>query len=113
MLSDPGAFLDSLMNFDKESITETMIKNLKKYVLDPSYEPEKIKKVLKYYSFLPSLAKMQLGICKSHILMYEAFHFYQPIISTSECDFSKFVAAFLLMTFYHTVVGVIVGHKKL
>lgn len=45
MLSDPGAFLVSLMNFDKESITEDMIEKLKKYVDDPDFTPVKISKV--------------------------------------------------------------------
>lgn len=45
MLTDPTAFLDSLMKFDKESITEDMIKKLKRFINDPSYEPSKILKV--------------------------------------------------------------------
>lgn len=44
MLSDPGAFLDSLMNFDKESITEDMIKKLKRLIINPYYDPAKIAK---------------------------------------------------------------------
>ncbi|CAG9819626.1 unnamed protein product [Phaedon cochleariae] len=47
MLSDPGGFLASLMNFDKESITEDMIEKLKKYVDDPLFTPAKIAKVSK------------------------------------------------------------------
>ncbi|CAB3241783.1 unnamed protein product [Arctia plantaginis] len=47
MLSDPGAFLDSLMNFDKESITEDMIKKLKRFIINPDYDPAKIIKVSK------------------------------------------------------------------
>ncbi|GLV39946.1 Dynein heavy chain at 36C [Carabus blaptoides fortunei] len=42
LMSDPGQFLQSLMNFDKESITETMIKSLEKYVDDPAFQPAKI-----------------------------------------------------------------------
>lgn len=42
MMGDPGQFLNSLMNFDKESITETMINALRKYVEDPQFQPEKI-----------------------------------------------------------------------
>lgn len=45
MLSDPQAFLNSLMNFDKDSITEEMIDKLKKYVEDPLFTPIKISKV--------------------------------------------------------------------
>ncbi|CAH2227151.1 jg8066 [Pararge aegeria aegeria] len=48
MLADPTAFLDSLMKYDKESITEEMIKKLKKYVTDPNYEPMKILKVFNF-----------------------------------------------------------------
>lgn len=47
MLSDPGAFLSSLMNFDKDSITEDMIVKLKSYVENPMFEPAKIAKVSK------------------------------------------------------------------
>lgn len=45
MLTDPTAFLDSLMKYDKEAITEDMIKKLKRFIANPDYEPEKIKKV--------------------------------------------------------------------
>lgn len=45
MLTDPTAFLESLMKFDKESITEDMIKKLKRFITDPAYEPSKILKV--------------------------------------------------------------------
>ncbi|XP_075982332.1 dynein axonemal heavy chain 1-like [Anticarsia gemmatalis] len=47
MLSDPGAFLESLMKFDKESITEDMIKKLKRFIANPDYDPAKILKVSK------------------------------------------------------------------
>ncbi|XP_017768545.1 PREDICTED: dynein heavy chain 1, axonemal-like [Nicrophorus vespilloides] len=47
MLTDPGAFLVSLMNFDKDSITEDMINKLKSYVEDPQFQPQKIIKVSK------------------------------------------------------------------
>lgn len=45
MLADPGQFLSSLMNFDKESITDEMIVKLKLYVENPTFEPAKIVKV--------------------------------------------------------------------
>lgn len=45
MLADPGGFLDSLMKYDKESITEDMIKKLTRYVNNPDYQPAKIQKV--------------------------------------------------------------------
>ncbi|XP_018331814.1 dynein heavy chain 1, axonemal-like [Agrilus planipennis] len=47
LLTDPGAFLNSLMNFDKDSITEEMIQKLKHYVEDPQFQPAKIIKVSK------------------------------------------------------------------
>lgn len=47
MLTDPGAFMQSLLNFDKDSITEEMIQKLEKYVNDPGFQPEKIIKVSK------------------------------------------------------------------
>lgn len=47
MLAEPGQFLTSLMNFDKDSITEEMINKLKNYVEDPTFEPSKIAKVSK------------------------------------------------------------------
>lgn len=45
MLAEPTQFLVSLVNFDKDSITDDMINKLKKYVDDPLYQPEKIMKV--------------------------------------------------------------------
>lgn len=47
MLADPAAFLSSLMNFDKDSITEEMIEKLKMYINDPQFMPAKIAKVKK------------------------------------------------------------------
>lgn len=47
MLADPGQFLSSLMNFDKDSITDEMITKLKTYVENPVFEPAKIAKVSK------------------------------------------------------------------
>ncbi|XP_030767557.1 dynein heavy chain 1, axonemal-like isoform X2 [Sitophilus oryzae] len=47
MLADPGVFLSSLMNFDRDSITAEMIDKLKKYVEDPDFTPLKIAKISK------------------------------------------------------------------
>ncbi|KAK9870896.1 hypothetical protein WA026_009852 [Henosepilachna vigintioctopunctata] len=47
MLADPGLFLSSLMNFDKDSITEEMIEKLTKYVTDEGFQPAKISKISK------------------------------------------------------------------
>lgn len=45
MLSDPGVFLLSLMNFDKDSITEEMIEKLRLYINNASFQPAKVAKV--------------------------------------------------------------------
>ncbi|XP_076227546.1 dynein axonemal heavy chain 7 isoform X3 [Nomia melanderi] len=45
MLSD-AKFLDSLLNFDKDNIPESVIENIRKqYLTNPDFDPEKIKKV--------------------------------------------------------------------
>ncbi|XP_041969812.1 dynein axonemal heavy chain 1-like [Aricia agestis] len=64
MLADPGAFLDSLMNYDKEAITEDMIKKLKRFVNDPKYEPKKIAKV----------SKACMSLCMWVHAMYKFYH---------------------------------------
>lgn len=45
MMADAGQFLSSLLNFDKESLTEETIMKLEKYVNDPNFQPAKIIKV--------------------------------------------------------------------
>ncbi|KAK6626143.1 hypothetical protein RUM43_006448 [Polyplax serrata] len=47
MMADPGQFLVSLLNFDKDSITEDMIQKLEPYINDPNFQPAKIIKVSK------------------------------------------------------------------
>lgn len=42
MLSDPGAFLNSLVNYDKENMSETLINKLKPYINNPDFQPAKI-----------------------------------------------------------------------
>ncbi|CAK1542459.1 unnamed protein product [Leptosia nina] len=64
MLSDPTAFLDSLMKFDKESITEDMIKKLKRFIADPNYDPPKILKV----------SKACMSLCMWVHAMYKFYH---------------------------------------
>lgn len=51
MLTDPNAFLVSLMNFDRDTITEDMINKLQHYVDDPQFEPTKISKVIPISGF--------------------------------------------------------------
>lgn len=45
MMADAGQFLTSLLNFDKDSITEDMILKLEPYIKDPNFDPAKIIKV--------------------------------------------------------------------
>ncbi|XP_043259684.1 dynein axonemal heavy chain 1-like [Colletes gigas] len=47
MLSDPGHFLHTMENYDKENLTEEMITKLKVYVENPDFQPAKIEYVSK------------------------------------------------------------------
>ncbi|XP_023289892.1 dynein heavy chain 1, axonemal [Orussus abietinus] len=47
MLADPGHFLYSLENFNKEEITEEMISKLKTYIENPAFQPHKVAQVSK------------------------------------------------------------------
>uniref|UniRef100_A0A1B6D8V0 Dynein heavy chain coiled coil stalk domain-containing protein n=1 Tax=Clastoptera arizonana TaxID=38151 RepID=A0A1B6D8V0_9HEMI len=42
MLADPTAFLNSLMNFNKENMNETLINKLKPFIVDPDFQESKI-----------------------------------------------------------------------
>lgn len=42
MLADPGAFLNSLVNYDKENMPETLINKLKPYINNSDFSPSKI-----------------------------------------------------------------------
>lgn len=42
MLGDPGAFLNSLMHYDKENMSEAVISRLEPYVNNPNFQPAKI-----------------------------------------------------------------------
>ncbi|CAH2055605.1 unnamed protein product, partial [Iphiclides podalirius] len=74
MLADPTAFLDSLMRFDKESITEDMIKKLKRYVQNPDYEPTKIQKV----------SKACMSLCMWVHAMYKYYHVNKAVAPKKE-----------------------------
>ncbi|XP_053995639.1 dynein axonemal heavy chain 1-like [Hylaeus anthracinus] len=47
MLSDPGHFLYTMENYDKENLTEEMINKLKVYIENPDFQPAKIQYVSK------------------------------------------------------------------
>ncbi|XP_052743009.1 dynein axonemal heavy chain 1-like [Bicyclus anynana] len=74
MLADPTAFLDSLMKYDKESITEDMIKKLKKYINDPNYDPAKILKV----------SKACMSLCMWVHAMYKFYHVNKAVAPKKE-----------------------------
>lgn len=45
MISDPTSFLNSLLNYDKENMTEAVVKQIEPYILNPNFQPQKIIKV--------------------------------------------------------------------
>ncbi|XP_060831781.1 dynein axonemal heavy chain 1-like [Bombus pascuorum] len=47
MLSDPGHFLYTMENYDKENLTEEIINKLKPYIENPNFQPSKIEYVSK------------------------------------------------------------------
>ncbi|CAH0663656.1 unnamed protein product [Spodoptera exigua] len=74
MLSDPTAFLDSLLKFDKDSITEDMIKKLKRFVANPNYDPAKILKV----------SKACQSLCMWVHAMYKFYHVNKGVAPKKE-----------------------------
>ncbi|CAG5057893.1 unnamed protein product [Parnassius apollo] len=74
MLADPTAFLDSLLKFDKETITEEMIKKLKRFIQNPNYEPAKIKKV----------SKACMSLCMWVHAMYKYYHVNKAVAPKKE-----------------------------
>lgn len=42
MLADPGHFLYTMENYDKENLTEEMINKLKVYIENPNFQPPKV-----------------------------------------------------------------------
>jgi len=45
LLANPDRFLDSLVNYDKENISEDVIKKLKPYIENPQFQPSFVVKV--------------------------------------------------------------------
>ncbi|XP_022823491.1 dynein heavy chain 1, axonemal-like [Spodoptera litura] len=74
MLSDPTAFLESLIKFDKESITEDMIKKLKRFIQNPDYDPAKILKV----------SKACQSLCMWVHAMYKFYHVNKGVAPKKE-----------------------------
>lgn len=69
MLSDPGLFMASLLNFDKESITEDMIHKLAPYMNNPMFTPQKIALV----------SKACTSLCMWVHAMYKFYHVNQSV----------------------------------
>lgn len=42
LLSDPGHFLYTMENYDKENLTQELINKLKVYVENPNFQPAKV-----------------------------------------------------------------------
>lgn len=64
MLQEPDKFIKSLLEYDKEAISEHMINQLKKYVTDPEFSPEKM--MLK--------SKACTSLCQWIHAMYNFYH---------------------------------------
>lgn len=45
MITDPTNFLNSLLHYDKENMTETVVKQIEPYIMNPNFQPQKIIKV--------------------------------------------------------------------
>lgn len=78
MLSDAGAFLSGLMNFDKDSITEEMIVKLKSYVDNPLFQPAQIQKI----------SKACTSLCMWVHAMYK-FYFVNLVVAPKKAALKK------------------------
>lgn len=56
MLSDPRAFLNSLLNYDRENMTEALISKIKPFITNPDFQPSKIITVSFYFCFMIMLS---------------------------------------------------------
>ncbi|KAF5308293.1 hypothetical protein FQR65_LT06286 [Abscondita terminalis] len=70
MLADPGAFMSSLLNFDKDSLTEEIINKLKQYVENPLFTPQKI----------ALISKACMSLCTWVRAMYK-FYFINKVVA--------------------------------
>ncbi|KAJ8971587.1 hypothetical protein NQ317_002870 [Molorchus minor] len=87
-------FLTSLMNFDKESITEDMIEKLKRYVEDPSFTPAKIAKSLssRYQKPVPPCA-CGSTLCTSSTLSINLWLLKKAVLATANAELALTEAA--------------------
>ena len=51
-LQDPGKFLESLFQYDKDNIPMETIKKIEPYIQNPNFTPEAISKVKKTENFM-------------------------------------------------------------
>lgn len=66
MLQDPGKFLQSLFDYDKDNIPDPVIQKIQPYIDNPEFTPAAIEKV-----WLIALLLMVLTTCGDPILMIE------------------------------------------
>lgn len=52
MLADPGHFLYTMENYDKDNLTEEMINKLKVYIENPNFQPSKVR--CRYFILAPA-----------------------------------------------------------
>lgn len=45
ILADPAKFLQGLINYDKDSMSPSLIKKIEKYIFSADFDPEVIRKV--------------------------------------------------------------------
>ncbi|XP_054262356.1 dynein axonemal heavy chain 1-like [Macrosteles quadrilineatus] len=69
MLGDPGAFLSSLVNFDKENMSEALIQKLEPYIKNPNFQPAKI----------ITVSKACTSLCMWVHAIYKYFFVYQAV----------------------------------
>lgn len=65
LLSDANKFLDSLLNFEKDSIPDAIIKKIEPVIADESFTPEQVAKVSK--------------ACTSICMWVRAMHMYHTV----------------------------------
>ena len=57
LLADPQKFLDSLFKFDKDNISDAVIKSIQPYIDNEAFQPAAIAKVSNYCSLIKKNSK--------------------------------------------------------
>lgn len=74
LLQDPGKFLDSLLKFDKDNISEDIIKKIGPYIQDENFTPASISRV----------SKACTSICQWVRAMYHYYHVAKAVAPKRE-----------------------------